>query len=91
MEENEIKEEQKKEMRLEELLLRDFLQNNKLHLRDFSGVGRFKSIRRAIRRGNASFYGTVYPKRPFSNRKRGKRTLTYIKRQIHERLRTKDN
>jgi len=86
-------EEQNEEKKLgyEELVLKDFMKDNILHLRDFSGVRHFKSIRRAIRRGNASLYGYIYPKRPFNNKKRGKGTLTYIKRQIHEWLRTKDN
>lgn len=47
-----------------------YLVNNRsLVPRLFTGVGRFKSIRRAIKRGLASQYGELYPKRPFNNRK----------------------
>jgi len=54
-----------------------------LHLRDYSGVQKFKSIRRAIRRGLVSVYGDVYPKRPFNN------TSTKLKKEkqrIYEQL-----
>lgn len=60
-----------------------------LHLRNFEGVKRFKSIRRAIRRGHVSIFGDVYPKRPFNNKKRGPGSLTYEKRRIYEQLRRK--
>lgn len=55
-----------------------------LHLRDFSGVHKFKSIRRAIRRGHVSIFGEVYPKRPFKNISRKKGTLTYEKKRLYE-------
>jgi hypothetical protein len=45
------------------------LENGILHLRDYSGVAKFKSIRRAIKRGHVSIWGDVYPRRPFNNRK----------------------
>lgn len=38
-----------------------------LYLATYEGVSRFKSVRRAIRRGHVSPYGGIYPKRPFSN------------------------
>lgn len=62
-----------------------------LHLRSFEGVKKFKSIRRAIRRGNVSIYGEIYPKRPFNNKKNTckrkghhSRTMNEIKKQIYE-------
>jgi hypothetical protein len=55
-----------------------------LHLRDYSGVKKFKSIRRAIRRGHVSIYGDVYPRRPFNNKKRGAGSITYQKRRLYE-------
>lgn len=55
-----------------------------LHLIDYSGVKKFKSIRRAIRRGHVSIFGTVYPKRPFKNTKSKKGTLNYIKKRLYE-------
>ncbi len=57
-----------------------------LYLRSYMGVGLFKSIRRAIRRGHISIFGDIYPKRPFNNRKRGIGTDTYNKRRIYESL-----
>ena len=47
----------------------EFIKNGTLCLTDFSGVKKFKSIRRAIRRGHVSIYGQIYPKRPFKNTK----------------------
>lgn len=41
-----------------------------LHIYSFNGVSKFKSVRRAIRRGKVDlFTGVVYPRRPFNNRK----------------------
>jgi hypothetical protein len=40
-----------------------------LSLFSYIGIAKFKSIRRAIRRGHVSTTGAIYPKRPFSNRK----------------------
>ena len=39
-----------------------------LYLRSFMGVSKYKSIRRAIRRGNVSIFGDLYPRRPYNNR-----------------------
>lgn len=57
-----------------------------LHLRDYSGVRKFKSIRRAIRRGHVSIYGDVYPKRPFKNIKSKKGNITYMKKRLYEQF-----
>lgn len=38
-------------------------------LRVFDSVRRFRSVRRAMRRGHISPLGEVYPRRPFNNRK----------------------
>lgn len=57
-----------------------------LHLRDYSGVKEFKSIKRAIRRGHVSIFGDVYPKRPFNNKKRGLGSVTYKKRRLYEQF-----
>ena len=40
-----------------------------LYLRSYIGVSKYKSIRRAIRRGHVSIWGDLYPKRPYNNRK----------------------
>lgn len=57
-----------------------------LHLRDYSGVKKFKSIRRAIRRGHVSIFGEVYPKRPFKNIKAKKSSITYRKKRLYEQF-----
>lgn len=60
-----------------------------LHLRDYSGVRRFKSIRRAIKRGHVSIYGDVYPHRPFKNIKAKKGSITYKKKRLYEQFTNK--
>lgn len=57
-----------------------------LHLRDYSGVKKFKSIRRAIKRGHVSIFGDVYPKRPFKNIKSKKGNVTYNKKRLYEQF-----
>lgn len=77
--------------------IKDIVENNKttliedfekgiLHLKDYSGDKKFKSIRRAIRRGHVSIFGEVYPKRPFKNISRPKGSVTYNKKRIYEQL-----
>lgn len=52
---------------------------------DYSAVSKFKSVRRAIRRGHVDlFTGIIYPKRPFSNKKCTKgRRINELKKQIY--------
>jgi len=57
-----------------------------LHLRDYSGVRKFKSIRRAIRKGHVSLFGEVYPKRPFKNIKSKEGSITYMKKRYYEQF-----
>ena len=66
-------------------VIEDF-ENGNLFLRDYSGVKKFKSIRRAIRRGHVSIFGDVYPKRPFKNIKTTKGSITYKKRRLYEQF-----
>ena len=40
-----------------------------LNLVTYTGVGRFKSVRRAIRRGQVTPQGIIMPSRPFNNKK----------------------
>lgn len=54
-----------------------------LYLHSLAGVSKFKSIRRAIRRGHVSIFGDIYPKRPFNNRNT---TESRIKRMIYEQI-----
>lgn len=59
-----------------------------LQLIDYSGVKRFKSIRRATRRGHVSVHGSIYPHRPFKNvsTKDGRHSMTKLKQSIYAQL-----
>lgn len=61
---------------------------DELNLLSFEGVRKFKSVRRAIRRGNMTPQGLVPPRRPFNNRsrKKGSRPLEEEKEIIYGRL-----
>ena len=52
-----------------------------LNIFTFNGVSKYKSIRRAIRRGHVSPIGMIYPNRPFNNRKN--KPLETLKRKIY--------
>ena len=64
----------------------DFYERGILHLRTYEAVSRFKSVRRAIRRGHISLDGVIYPKRPFNNTKHKKGSLNDEKKRIYEQL-----
>lgn len=64
----------------------DFYERGILHLRTYEAVSRFKSVRRAIRRGHISLDGVIYPKRPFNNAKYKKGSLNDEKKRIYEQL-----
>ncbi len=49
-------------------------------LRTFEGVHRFKSVRRAMRRGHVTAEGIIMPKRPFNNR-----ANTSNRKEVHSR------
>lgn len=65
----------------------DFIQGV-LHLRFYNGVAKYKSIRRAIKRGHVSIWGDVYPRRPYNNRKSNpqRKKLREIYEQITKRI-----
>lgn len=65
----------------------DFYERGILHLRTYEAVSRFKSVRRAIRRGHISLDGVIYPKKPFNNAKHKKGSLNDEKKRIYEQLR----
>ena len=67
-------------------IVKDFYENNILHLRIHEAVKRFKSVRRAIKRGHISLDGVIYPKRPFNNAKHKKGSLNDEKKRIYEQL-----
>ena len=67
-----------------------------LNLKMFGCVSKFKSIKRALKRGHMSPYGEIYPRRPFNNRantsnRSGKhsRSINKIKKQIYGELKYK--
>lgn len=51
-----------------------------LHLRIYDGVHKFKSVRRAMRRGHVTAEGIIMPKRPFNNR-----ANTSRRKEVHSR------
>lgn len=63
----------------------DFYEKNILHLSTYEGVRRFKSIRRAIRRGHVSLDGIIYPKRPFNNKANSSTRKGHHSRTINEK------
>ena len=67
-------------------VVKDFYEDNILHLRTHEAVKRFKSVRRAIKRSHISLDGIIYPKRPFNNAKHKKGSLNDEKKRIYEQL-----
>ena len=56
-------------------------------LRLFDAVRKFKSVKRAMRRGHVSPIGEPYPNRPFNNRKpTSGRSFNREKKLIYDRL-----
>lgn len=70
-------------------IVKDFYENDVLHLRTYDAVKRLKSVRRAIRRGHVSLDGVIYPKRPFNNAKHKKGSLNDEKKRIYEQLKNR--
>lgn len=62
----------------------DYLSENRPML-SFEGVEKFKSIRRAIRRGHISQSGIIFPKRPFNNRGNTSKRKNAQSREMNER------
>ena len=67
-------------------IVKDLYEDNTLHLRTYEAVKRFKSVRRAIRRGHVSLDGIIYPKRPFNNTKHKEGSLNNEKKKIYGQL-----
>lgn len=57
-----------------------------LNLMTTEGVVKYKSIRRAIRRGHCTTEGVCFPKRPFNNRKPYGREINEKKKTIYGRI-----
>lgn len=65
--------------------LKEYIKAGSLRL--FDAVRKFKSVKRAIRRGHVSPIGGVLPRRPYNNRKSTEcRYLNKVKRGIYARL-----
>lgn len=61
-----------------------------LNLERYDAVYRFKSVRRAQRRGLVTLEGIIAPNRPFNNKKRTKgRRLQVEKERIYAQLKSK--
>lgn len=48
--------------------VQDLFERNIYLLKSFIVVSKYRSFRRAFKRGHCDIYGTLYPKRPFHNR-----------------------
>lgn len=74
-------------------IVEDFMRDGTLpRWNNYYAVSKFKSVRRAIRKGYVDlFTGVVYPKRPFSNKKptRG-RKMNELKKQIYGLLKSEN-
>lgn len=55
-------------------------------LRIFEAVRKFKSVKRAMKRGHISPIGEIYPRRPFNNRKSKGRKINEFKKVIYDRI-----
>lgn len=64
---------------------KEYIKSNVLSF--FESVRKFKSVKRAMRRGHVSPVGQPYPNRPFNNRKPTKgRSINEAKKTIYARL-----
>jgi hypothetical protein len=78
---------------------KEYIETNKnrpLNLMSYIATQRFKSIRRAIRRGSVNMFGTILPDRPFNNRgntssRKGKhsRSTNELKKRIYAGIKAK--
>lgn len=68
---------------------REFVEDNIIpKWNSYSATSRFKSVRRAIRRGHVDMmFGIIYPNRPFNNRKStAGRSHNQLKKKIYEQF-----
>lgn len=67
------------------------LLRNTLNLQYFECVKRFRSVKRAFKRGHITNFGYILPKRPFNNRRYTKGRKDNIKKKrIWERITDKE-
>ena len=72
----------------EKVVMEAAMEVNKIDvgLHTYEAVTKFKSIKRAMRRGHVSPNGVVYPRRPFNNRKN--KPLENLKRRIYNEIKS---
>ena len=64
---------------------------DELRLVTFNNVSKYKSVRRAMRRGHMVYWGEIIPHRPFNNRKRTEgRRAQLVKEEIYGRIKNKN-
>lgn len=85
---SEFKDELQKRREEHMRLILDDLDKGIIHIFNFEGVSKFKSVRRAMKRGQMdTITGIVYPKRPFNNRKPTKgRRFNESRKKVYDRL-----
>lgn len=61
---------------------REYISKGNIYLRliNYGIVGKYKSVRRAIRRGRATIEGLIIPKRPFNNRGNSSNRVTHSRK-----------
>lgn len=65
---------------------KEYLRNT-LNLQYFGCVSKFKSVKRAFKRGHITNYGYIVPRKPFNNRKHtAGRSMNIEKKRIYEKL-----
>ena len=88
-----LKELEEGRAKVREKIVEDFVRDGSLpRWNNYHAVSKFKSVRRAIRKGYVDlFTGAVYPRRPFSNKKptRG-RKMNELKKQIYGLLKSEN-
>lgn len=73
--------------------IKNFYENGAIYLRTYAAISKFRSVRRAIRRGHVSIDGFIFPNKPFNNRANTctrkpnhSRTFNERKKLIYEQL-----
>lgn len=63
------------------------MEKNNIDLITFEAVNKFKSVRRAIKRGHVSPEGIIYPTRPYNNRKSSfGRKINEVKKVLYDKF-----
>lgn len=82
-----MEEKREQQQKVKENFATKFVQNNEIPVYlGYQAVSKYRSIRRAIKRGKVDLYtGIVFPRRPFNNRKSSLgRAHNDLKKRIYE-------